>query len=125
MKRLLIVSALSVLVSGCGLGTDLDVQAYNTCLSRHPQDEVVCEGPRQAYEADPPAVQARSAGVLPVAGHGYEQGSASNPLTPAPSIPAQCLSPPVPTDNRPTYGTEVEGQSVCGVRFSLATPSLR
>ena len=96
VKRLLIVSALSVLVSGCGLGTDLDVQAYNTCLSRHPQDEVVCEGPRQAYEADPPAVQARSAGVLPVAGHGYEQGSASNPLTPAPLHPG-----PVPVTSGP------------------------
>ena len=53
MKRLLIVSAFLVVLSGCGLGEGRDVRAYNTCLARHPQDVVVCEGPRQAYEVDP------------------------------------------------------------------------
>jgi len=60
MKRLLIVLALPVLLADCGLGAGLDVRAYDTCLSRHPQDAVVCEGPRRAYELEPSIVQARS-----------------------------------------------------------------
>ena len=72
MQRLLIVSgAFLVVLSGCGLGDGRDVRAYNTCLARHPQDVVVCEGPRQAYEVDPTIIQARSA----TAGRGYGEGS--------------------------------------------------
>jgi len=97
VKRLLIVSALSALVGGCGLGTGLDVRAYKTCLSRHPHDAVVCEGPRQAYEADPPVVPARSAGGVPAAGHGYEQRSATNP----PVTPVLLHPGPVPVTSGP------------------------
>ncbi len=61
MKRLLIVLAFSVLLSDCSLGAGRDVRAYNTCLARHPQDAVVCEGPRQAYEVDNSLLQANSA----------------------------------------------------------------
>ena len=61
MKRLLIVSAFSVLLSGCGLAEGRDVRAYNTCVARQPQDAVVCEGPRQAYEVDNSVLQATSA----------------------------------------------------------------
>jgi hypothetical protein len=71
VKRLLIVLALSALASGCSLPAGLDVQAYNTCLSRHPHDTVVCEGPRQAYELDPSAVQLRSVASRPAAGIDY------------------------------------------------------
>ena len=60
VKRLLMVSAFLVVLSGCGMGRD--VRAYNTCLARHPEDAVVCEGPRQAYEVEPTIVQARLAG---------------------------------------------------------------
>jgi len=60
MKRLLIVSALSILLSGCGLAAGRDVRAYHICLARYPQDAVVCEGPRQAYEVDHPILQANS-----------------------------------------------------------------
>ena len=60
VRRLIILSALPVLVSGCGLRPGLDVRAYNTCLSRHPRDAVVCEGPRQAYELERSIVEARS-----------------------------------------------------------------
>lgn len=73
MKRLLIISAFPVLLNGCGLAVDRDVRAYHTCLYRHPQNAVVCDGPRQAYEVDPSIVQARSpvggpsGGVLPFA----------------------------------------------------------
>jgi hypothetical protein len=71
MPRLLIISLLPLLLAGCDLGTGLDVRAYNTCLSRHPQDEVVCEGPRQAYEVDETAVQTRSAARRPTASYGF------------------------------------------------------
>ena len=62
-----------------------DVRAYNTCLARHPEDALVCEGPRQAYEVDPTIVQARLAGGAATAAHGYEQGS-------APSSPPRVLT---------------------------------
>ncbi len=61
MNRLLIVPALAVLLSGCSLAAERDVRAYNACISRHPQDMVVCEGPRRAYEVDLPTFQAKSA----------------------------------------------------------------
>jgi hypothetical protein len=82
--RLLIVSAFLVILSGCGLVVDRDVRAYNTCLARHPQDTVVCEGPRQAYEVDPYIVQARSATGRPTAGYGNGEGLAvpNRSLTP-------------------------------------------
>jgi hypothetical protein len=84
VKQLLIVSAFLVVLSGCGLDVGRDVRAYNTCLSRHPQDVVVCEGPRQAYEVDPSLVQASSAEGGTVASYGSEAGlalsSSSQPI---------------------------------------------
>jgi hypothetical protein len=68
---LFIVLALSVLLGGCGLTVGQDVRAYNTCLSRHPDDTMVCEGARQAYELDPSVVQPRSVASRPAAGYGY------------------------------------------------------
>jgi len=85
VKRLIILATFPVLVTGCGLFMDRDVRAYNTCLSRHPQDAVVCEGPRQAYELEPSFFEARSPANPPVAVQDYDGGSAL-------SIP----SPPVP-----------------------------
>ena len=67
---LFVVLALSVLLGGCGLTVGQDVRAYNTCLTRHPDDTMVCEGPREAYELDPSIVQPRSVASRPVAGHG-------------------------------------------------------
>jgi hypothetical protein len=67
MNRLPMVPVLAALLSGCSLATDRDVRAYNVCLVRHPQDAVLCEGPRQAYEIDPSAFQTRSAAVRPAA----------------------------------------------------------
>jgi hypothetical protein len=97
VKRLLIASAFLVVLSGCGLGIDRDVRAYNTCLSRHPQDVVVCEGPRQAYEIDPSIVRARSAGAGPAAGDSYAAGSVlsgSSPLNPVHPGPMPAASGP-------------------------------
>jgi hypothetical protein len=97
VKRLLIISVLPVLVSGCSLAVDRDVRAYNTCLSRHPQDTVVSEGPRQAYEVGPTIVQARSTTTRSPAGYGYEEGLVPNPsLTPVPLHPG-----PMPVTSGP------------------------
>jgi hypothetical protein len=85
VKRLLIVSVFPVLVSGCGLGEGLNVRAYNNCLARHPEDAVVCEGPRQAYEVEPTVVQARSIGGG-AAGPGYEVAVGSLSPPPAPVL---------------------------------------
>ena len=71
VKRLLIVLALSVLAGGCGIAVGQDVRAYDACLSRHPHDTVVCEGPRQAYELEPSVVQLRPVASRPAAGYGY------------------------------------------------------
>jgi hypothetical protein len=70
VERLLVILALLAVLSGCSLGAGLDVRAYNACLVRHPQEPVVCEGPRQAYEVDP-IVAARSAGDVAAASHDY------------------------------------------------------
>ena len=98
VKRLLIVSAFLVVLSGCGLGEGRDVRAYNACVARHPQDVVACEGPQQAYEVDPTIVQAISAGGGPTAGHGYGEGlgSSSPPLAPLPLRPSPIPLTPDP-----------------------------
>ena len=70
-RRLLIVSALSVLTGGCGIAVGQDVRAYDACLSRHPHDTVVCEGPRQAYELEPSVVQQRSVASRPAASYDH------------------------------------------------------
>jgi hypothetical protein len=69
--RLLIVLALSVLTGGCGIAVGQDVRAYDACLSRHPHDTVVCEGPRQAYELEPSVVPQRSVASRPAASYDH------------------------------------------------------
>jgi hypothetical protein len=97
VKRLFIVSAFLVILSGCGLSASLDVRAYDNCLARHPQDTVVCEGPRQAYEVGPTIVQAKSAAARSPAGQGSEDGLVPNPpLTPVPLHPG-----PMPVTSGP------------------------
>jgi hypothetical protein len=71
VERLVVVLALLVVLGGCSLAVGQDVRAYNTCLSRHPDDAMVCEGPRQAYELEPSVVQPRSVASRPAAGYGY------------------------------------------------------
>jgi len=78
LKQLLTSSLLAIAVTGCGLPTSLDVRAYNACAGRHPQEMAVCEGPRQAYELNPTAFEARAA-VSPPAGSNIKQ------LSPAPA----------------------------------------
>jgi len=81
MKRLLTVFTLPLLAAGCSLAVDSDVRAYNACLSRHPKDAVICEGPRQAYEVGASDLPASAAAGGPATGlaHGKGTGSSSRP----------------------------------------------
>jgi len=58
LKQFLGVSLLTIGVAGCGAPASLDVLAYDACITRHPQEAALCEGPRQAYELNPAAFQA-------------------------------------------------------------------
>jgi len=96
LKRLLILSALSIVLAGCALPESRDVRAYNTCTARHPRELAVCEGPRQAYELNPTALEARAAAVGVPADSGHER------LSPAarPSIAPVPLHPSTLTSGR-------------------------
>jgi hypothetical protein len=89
LKQLFVLSVLTIALTGCGLPASLDVRAYDACIARHSQETAVCEGPRQAYELDPTAVQARAAAISPSAVSSYEEPSAAaHPaLTPVPLPP--------------------------------------
>jgi hypothetical protein len=52
VTHLLMASVVAMLLTGCGLPAERDVRAYDACISRHPQDEPFCEGPREAYEVE-------------------------------------------------------------------------
>ena len=94
LKPLLLVWVLSIAVTGCGFATSRDVRAYNACITRHPQEVPVCEGPRQAYELDPTGFQARATAIAPPAGSSYEEllPAAHPPLTPVPLHPGLIAS---------------------------------
>jgi hypothetical protein len=83
-KHLVVASALAILVSSCGLPAGRDVRAYEACMSRHPQEAALCEGPRQAYEVDMSIYQATAAAISPPAGSSSsERSAAAHPaLTP-------------------------------------------
>jgi hypothetical protein len=61
VRRLLIASAITIILTGCGLPAERDVRVYDNCRSRHPQETALCEGPRQAYEVGTSPLQARAA----------------------------------------------------------------
>jgi len=71
VKRLLIVPALAVLLSGCGIAAKVNARqdmeaskvAYKACLVQHGQDATACDGLRRAYDADLSAYQATSAAL--------------------------------------------------------------
>jgi hypothetical protein len=93
-RQLLVVAVLTIALAGCGLPASRDVRAYDVCIARHPQEVAVCEGPRQAYELDPTAVQARATAVGSPAGSGYEELSPAAHLavTPMPFRPSPITS---------------------------------
>lgn len=86
LKHLFIASALTIVLTACGLPAERDVRAYDACMSRHPQEAALCEGPRQAYEVDTATFQARAAAYSLPAGSSYEEPpAAAHPaLTPVP-----------------------------------------
>jgi hypothetical protein len=89
LKQLFIISLLAIALTGCGLPTSRDVRAYNTCAGRHPRELAVCEGPRQAYELNPTAFEARAAA-----------DSSIKQLSPAPSLAPVPLHPSSITSGR-------------------------
>ena len=68
LKELLIASLVTMALTGCSDPASRDVRAYGVCVARHPQEEAVCEGPRQAYELDPIAFQAKADAASPPVG---------------------------------------------------------
>ena len=89
VKHLVVASTVAIVVTGCGLPADRAVRAYNACMSRHPQEAALCEGPRQAFEADTSTYRATAAAISPQAGNSSEERSAAaHPaLTPVPLHP--------------------------------------
>jgi hypothetical protein len=97
VQRLLIASALSLIVSACSLPADRETRAYNVCLARHPQEAAICEGPRQAYQVDASDIPAGAIARRPGAGYTSEGGSAVRPaLQPVPLHPV-----PMPVTSGP------------------------
>jgi hypothetical protein len=86
VKRLLIVPALAVLLSGCGIAAKVNARqdmaaskvAYKACLAQHGPDVAACDGPRRAYEADLAAFQATSAAIRPIPVYDYQGGVAAS-----------------------------------------------
>ena len=72
VKHLLMASAVAMLMTGCGLPAERNVRAYDACISRHPQDEPLCEGPREAYEVNTSTYQARATAITWPAGANYQ-----------------------------------------------------
>jgi hypothetical protein len=83
-KRSLILSGFLIALTSCGIATSRDIRAYNTCLARHLQEAVLCEGPLQAYELDPVAFQARAASIGPSTNSSYDALSPAVHPTPTP-----------------------------------------
>jgi hypothetical protein len=99
MKHLLIGAALATVLGACGLSAERDVRAYDTCMSRHPQEAPLCEGPLKAYEVDMSTFQAKATAISPPAGSGYDERSAASPaaVTSPPLRPN--LMPVIPGPN--------------------------
>ena len=93
-KRPLILSGFLIALTSCGIATSRDIRAYNTCLARHLQEAALCEGPRQAYELDPVAFQARAAAIRPPTSSSYDALSpaAHTTLTSVPLHPSGMTS---------------------------------
>jgi hypothetical protein len=83
-KYLLIGSAIVILLAGCSLPAERNVRAYDNCLSRHPQESALCEGPLEAYEVDTSIFEAKAAPISPPAIGGYDDRRIAGPSAPTP-----------------------------------------
>ena len=100
VKRLVTASALAILVTGCGLPADRSVRAYNACMSRHPQEAALCEGPRQAYEVDTSTYLATATVVSPLDGSSAaEHSAAAHPAL----TPVRIHPNPAPVTSSPNW----------------------
>ena len=54
VQRLLIASALPLIVTACGIAYDRDARAYSACLVRHAQDPLVCVDRYKRTRSTPP-----------------------------------------------------------------------
>jgi hypothetical protein len=70
VRHLLVASAVAILLTSCGLPAERNVQAYEACMSRHPQEAALCEGPREAFEVDTSIHQARATPITLPPGDG-------------------------------------------------------
>jgi hypothetical protein len=88
LKHLFSASALTIVLTACAVPAERDVRAYDTCMSRHPQEAALCEGPRQAYEVDTSTFQARAPVYSLPAGSSYQElpAAAPPPLRPVPLL---------------------------------------
>jgi hypothetical protein len=78
-KHLMGASAVAILLAGCGLPAQPDVRAYDNCMSRHPQEVPLCEGPRAAYEVDTSIFEAKAASISAPAVGSYDRQSEGPP----------------------------------------------
>ncbi|MGA8755513.1 MAG: hypothetical protein WB611_04165 [Stellaceae bacterium] len=76
VKPAIAASAFGILTLSCTLPADPAVRAYDACMSRHPHEAALCEGPLQAYQLDMSAYLAAAA-VSPPAGASTAEGSAT------------------------------------------------
>ena len=88
LSQLLGPLALTIALVGCGSPASRDVLAYDACFTRHPQEVALCEGPRQAYQPDPVAFQARAAAAANPLGYEGLSGMAQPALNPVPPRPS-------------------------------------
>ena len=102
LKLLPVVSALAIALAGCGSPPTLNVAAYDACAARHPQEIAICEGPRQAYELDPTAFEARATAVSPPADINY----AKRPTVAGPALAAEPLPPNLVASGRLAGGSD-------------------
>jgi len=72
--RLLIASALLLIVTACAIGSDRDARACSACALRHTQDPLVCDGPLQAYRVDASDLPSKAAVAAPAAGADTNSG---------------------------------------------------
>ena len=74
VRRLLIATALPLIMTACAMSSDRDARAYNACVVRHAQEPLVCEGPLQAYQVDASDLPARAAVRAATAGEDTNGG---------------------------------------------------
>ena len=74
-RRLLVASALAIMLAACALPAGRDARAYNTCIARHPGEAALCEGPLigLAQSSDPGQIEYTRLGeIIRCPWHGWE-----------------------------------------------------